>query len=398
MRRFFPTLFLVALTASSAPAQGPHGGADQLAVVRLQDWMRILGFELTLLQNEVLPELIDPGARRNLAEQVGRTIVAANTFERSLIPGVRADLLQQRYQEMDRQLHRLLEDTEFLANRIPTLRHSVKRLRFADEQMAALLVRPGGPDDFRLQAIRRQAESLDQAARDLYQAARLNLGGAPQAFALRENCRKFQQAAGIFLDRQQLGDPIEVLRRDYVQVDRSWRRLSQDINALPDVLGRRLHLPAERIDAVHARLCGMLGIEGGANLLPEHGDETVRRVLALLQGPWFVTAGYNNGRQYLGPNVADRMIFDGNRWIRDEKGTITASGFFRVVEVGRDLVKLEMFLADAPRNAPPIRAIIRMEGKILRYAHLLDSGSPFPATFQPRLGDRMLSVVWQRVE
>lgn len=398
MKRYIPALLLLASTTPNAPGQGPHGGADQLAVVRLQDWMRVLGFELTLLQNEVLPELIDPGARRNLAEQVGRTIVAATTFERSLIPGVRPDLLQQRYQEMDRQLHRLLDETEFLANRIPALRHSVKRLRFADEQMAALLVQPGAPNDFRLQAIRRQAEALDQAARDLYQAARLTLGGGPQTFALRENCRKFQQSAGIFLDRQQLGDPLEILRRDYVQVDRSWRRLSQDINGLPEVLGRRLHLPAERVDAVHARLCGMLGIEGGANLLPENGDETVRRVLALLQGPWFVAAGYNNGRQYLRADVADRMIFDGNRWIRDERGKVTASGIFRVVEVGRDLVKLELYPADAPRTAPPVRAIIRMEGKILRYAHLLEPGSPFPTTFQPRLGDRMLSVVWQRVE
>lgn len=388
---------VLALTATS-PALAQPGGPRSLApetIIRVQDALLFLGFELTLLERETIPLLKDPGFRNHLRQKVTALQAAASELERALQLGGKGFLIQKRYLQLDHTLHDLHDAIETSPGRTLALSQSAKRLNFVDTQLGGLLAihgGGGGEGEIFPVVLRRTAHALEEASDNLFQLAQVSLPADPVGLRIKDNCRKFRSAAGSFADRLELNEDLPEVRKRYNMVNRSWQRVAWDINALPDAKAHRLILAAQQVDQLHGRLSTMLKIDDGGDFLIRDGDEPIRNFLSIMQGSWSMQSYHNNGNLASGPDPNNKVVFSGNRMFRVEGGA-TSSFLFRVVEIQPKVVKIEMFSESDPRRPTPI--LLQVEGNILRYAHFLDNRG-FPPTFLPRPGDNMLTIVWRR--
>jgi len=385
---FLAILSLVPLGAAQPP--GRKAPLTSETIIRAQDALRMLGFELTMLETETLPSLTNPALRDDLRAHVRRVQIAVSDLQESMLPGGKSFLVYKRYSEMDHTLHELIESIDGSPFRTLALAQSAKRFNFLDTHLGGLFSAGGeGPAELLSVVLRRQAGALENAADDLYDLARNVLPADHNGLHAREAIRKYRVSAGVFRDRIDLDDGVPALRKSYSYPDQSWQRVAFDLNNLPPVQLNRLGAAAQRVDHLHNQILDTLKIEGGGYLIKER-DDKVRDVLAQMQGTWFMNSYHNNGKLMSGANPNSKMVFAGNRWFRYENGKV-GGGTLRVLESGAGTAKLE--LVASAGNATPV--LVHIEGNLMRYAHFLTRPA-FPGTFQPNPGDGMLSITWRR--
>ncbi|MFO0966671.1 MAG: hypothetical protein U0793_13950 [Gemmataceae bacterium] len=393
MRYVVPFLAVFAVV-TPAPAQPGPLPAESL--IRAQEWLRVLGFELTLLERETIPTIATPAVRSDLAAHVARLQVDVAALDRALFPGAPSGLGLKAFVVLDKDLHRLVEAIDAAPVKSLALRHAGKRLAFADTQLGGIFAGGDASDDLFPIALKRQTIAFQQAAADLLELTRLLPGDAVSG-RIRENTGRLNAALAAFGERLDRGESRKALRLSYFAVDAAWQRVAWDINPLPEALANRVILAARRCDHLNDRLTDLLKLEGGSYLLRE-GNPAVRTATALLQGAWFLNGFNQNGKLVSGPKADTRLIFSGHRWFRETDKVITNSGTYKLVDVEPGVAaKMELTITSGPEKGRVVPVLIRMEGNLLRYAYFLKKAA-YPTGFITVTGDNMASYTWRRVE
>lgn len=393
---------LLALLCFGAPGlAGPPGGPRPLApetVLRAQDALRYLGFELTLLERDILHSLKDADLRDQLRLRVNAVQISISGLERAFLPGGKSFFATKRYVQLDHDLHELLEVIQNSPSRSQALSQSGKRLAFVDTQLGGLLAGGGeGGEELFPVLLRRQGHALEEAATDLSELVKFTLPADAVGLRVRDNARRFRGSAGSFSDNLDVGGTLPEVRKQYGFVSRAWQRLAWDINSLPEPQAQRLLLAAQRVDHIHDRLSDLLKVEDAGHFLIKEGDDKTRQTAALLQGAWHINSIAQEGKLVSKANPNSKIIFSGNRWFRQEGGDISTGGVFRVVDTSPGASRLELTPGAGPSKGKPVPVLVRMEGNLLRYAHFL-SRPAFPTTFASVPGDAMISITWRREE
>ncbi|HUG66950.1 MAG TPA: hypothetical protein VMM76_04310 [Pirellulaceae bacterium] len=187
-------------------------------------WLRQLANDLDHLQEDLLFER--GKFPQGLQEQIDQVAQAVAHFQ--TVQAQRGDPahLQRDFQEMDEQIHELVNNLEKTGD--SWLRRQASRIRYSDEQLHyALRPQTAPPGASPRELLVRQAHLLETTARDLRElAARVNRRDG----SLDEAIREFDEHAEHFHGVVEKGADAEHLRKDFQDVDDAWHQVVELLN------------------------------------------------------------------------------------------------------------------------------------------------------------------------
>lgn len=211
------------------------------------------------LQAAAVDELTGP-RERTLYRQTDAVLAEALAFEEALKSGRRQDLYE-RFDRMDGKLHLLLESVRSLGGGHRVLARTARYLRATDDQLHyALSAGDTSPERTR-QSVQRQARALAAAARELKQTANYALGEVPGRGVLLGDVDRLAETAVEFSQALARGRSPAELRDAFAPINRAWDRVVGGLKKLP--AGENVYLlrSAGRLDRLHERLHGLLGVK-----------------------------------------------------------------------------------------------------------------------------------------
>jgi len=228
-------------------------------------WLWQLESELEHLQEDLHYERgTYPSGLSDQVEQVSR---AVTHFHHVLRRNDDPQHLMRDFQEMDQQIHQLVDRMEQSAD--SWLRRQAERIRYADEQLHYTVQARWGSQSNSRQILARHAHLLEAEAKNLRTlASRLDR----RDNGIREATQSFAEEAEHFHRVVEQGANMEHLRDDFRQLDDQWHHVVTRINR--SAAGMYLRRTAQNVDRVHNQIHQML-TSGQPGHPPVYGRQQV---------------------------------------------------------------------------------------------------------------------------
>lgn len=247
---------MLAIAVPAAAVQPPQRAVvdGRRGTTSAERWVRQLASDIEHLQEDLHYERgTYPEQLREQAEQASRAVAH---FHRVLRQSDDREHVMRDFEEMDRQIHQLVDRINQSTDR--WLRRQASRIQYADEQLHyALRTRqaegPGGMQDL----VARQAHLLESQARELQMLVQR---GTRQDGGVRDAVDAFADEAEHFHEVVERGADIEHLRDDFRELDESWHRVAELLNrsSYSFYVRRR----AQDVNRVHNQLHGIMETGG----------------------------------------------------------------------------------------------------------------------------------------
>ena len=216
-------------------------------------WVQQLANDLDHLQEDLFFERGKfPQGLQKQIDQVAQAVAHFQTVQAQ-----RGDPahLQQDFQEMDEQIHELVNQLEKTGD--SWLRRQASRIRYSDEQLHySLQPKSSPPSASPRELLARQAHLLETTARDLRElAARVNRNDG----SLDEAVREFAEQAEHFHGVVEKGADAEHLRRDFQEVDNAWHQVVELLNRSSYIY--YLRSAAQDVNRVHNQVHELVSLD-----------------------------------------------------------------------------------------------------------------------------------------
>jgi len=228
------------------PGPGERGSVPQAA----EQWTRQLEDELDHLEEDLHYER--GTYPQGLAEQIDHTSRTVARFRQLLRRSESPERLLREFQEMDQQVHQLVDRLE--ASNDGWLRRQAARIRYPDEQLHYVLRRmEGNRRDANHELIARQAHLLEREARSLQ-----DLVGrvARRDDDLQRAIGDFAEAVAHFHQTAERAADQGHLKDDFRDIDETWGKVVERINRSP--YGLYLRRNAQNVNLVHNQIYELL--------------------------------------------------------------------------------------------------------------------------------------------
>lgn len=258
MKRLSCTLLLgLLLTSTPLSAQPPRSGPQQRgsAPQSAEQWARQLENELDHLEEDLHYER--GTYPRGLAEQIDQTSRAVARFRQVLRRNESPERLMREFQEMDQQVHRLVDRLQGSGD--GWLQRQAARIRYPDEQLHYVLRRmEGNRQDSNRELIARHAHLLEREARSLQElVGRV----ARRDDDLRRAIGEFADAVEHFHQTAERNADLGHLNNDFRDIDETWGSVVERINRSP--YGLYLRRNAQNVNRVHNQIYELLAAAPG---------------------------------------------------------------------------------------------------------------------------------------
>ena len=251
MTRYHAAVLLTAIGVA-APALGqprgetPDRPSPSPSVGR---WVRQLSYDLEHLQEDLFFERGE--YPEGLGEQVEQVSLAVAHFQQVRLQSNDQRHLQQDFQEMDKQIHRLVRTLEQSGDH--WLRRQASRISYSDEQLHFALQRKENPRISSRELLARQSHLLENVARDLHH---LDERGNRRDKRLGDAIQEFRDQTKHFHHEVEQGADREHLRRDFQEVDEAWHDVVERLNG--STYAYYLRAAAHNVDRVHNQVHEMV--------------------------------------------------------------------------------------------------------------------------------------------
>jgi hypothetical protein len=245
---FLPTL---------AQAQ-PH--LAQTEFMQIREAANLLVHHVEELMDDIRDEL-GGDKERHLYHHGTQVLRASVEFQRSLRPEINRAQMVREFEEMDRHVHRLLEEIQRLPRVSSEMQRRAARLRGADEQLHFALFKSDNAPDRRREALIRQAHAFHEESRELANWARYTLANNPRSRQFQEAMERVVSEAQHLHQVAHRGAELDHLKRDFADLDRSWSRALQEFKDLRPREEYVLIRAVEQLDQIHDHLQHLLGFE-----------------------------------------------------------------------------------------------------------------------------------------
>lgn len=231
---------------SAADRRSPESSTTAAA----ERWVRQLDNEINHLQEDLFYERGD--YPRGLDEQAEQASRAVAHFHHVLVRSSDRQHLMRDYQEMDRQIHQLVDLLNQSDDR--WLRRQATRILYPDEQLHYVLRtastdRQSGADEL----LARQAHLLEREAENLRELSdRIDHRDG----RLRQAVASFADEAKHFHQVVERGADAEHLHNDFRKVDEAWHQAVERINQ--SAYGFYLRRTAHDVNRVHNQIHSMM--------------------------------------------------------------------------------------------------------------------------------------------
>jgi hypothetical protein len=230
-----------------------HAVAHRAATVLVQDLER--------LQEDVVQFLVGPKATPTY-RAVEAVLRAATQLKDAVKPGAETGTLLRKHAEFEHRLTALLKTIRALGPEQRVVQRSADHVRADNEELFYLLV-AGSPGAQQTDAaLRRQAEALAQAARNLELTARASLQSDLSRKVLSDDIKKLAQQSERFA--KGLGSDVDrqAAAKHFAAIDQAYAMTVQQMNLLAPGENLSLLRAASRFDRLYGRLHRLLGIQG----------------------------------------------------------------------------------------------------------------------------------------
>ena len=276
--RFFgPALLLVVLGAAQALAQIPQqplpfrGFGTQPGIGANQSqlglWAGQVAMSVQTVRDQCNAMALPAAQKIQLVVLGDRAVNLANGFHQLALRPTNAAQLNAQHAAMDVALDQFVSTVQQMTAGNPGLSQSISRLQYADERLHAALggANPGG--DTQRTIVMRLARSLDDQAEELRAVIDdLNIPGGGRD--LSRGLRSYANRTGRLARDVEAGGTIDIAQREYAEVERIWRGLTQPILVLAN-RDSRIRIQAARVESLHSELGRALGGNtGNPGILP----------------------------------------------------------------------------------------------------------------------------------
>jgi hypothetical protein len=241
------------------PAPGPAWTAEQLNEIR--GLVRQLNRDIELLADRIL-ESVEKEKALALYRQADRLLGTVVAFEQACRAGVARQDLYRQFENMDRDLHALMEAVQAVAQGKPALERGITHVQAADEELHFALSAGDISEAHMKEVLQRQALALTLVTDGLDRLAEPVLGADQGRGVLKGDLHKLHAAAQKFQQLVLKSRDRQRLHSDFQELNLAWERVVGGLKALPPQESVILLRAAARVDRIHGRLYQMLGFKG----------------------------------------------------------------------------------------------------------------------------------------
>jgi hypothetical protein len=229
----------------------------------VRHWAQQLAQDIQALMEDISIEL-PRREQRELYRRADRTLQAVRHFRQSLRAGVGRDHIYRDFNDMDREVHGLLEAMRDVDKDERALRRAASRINYADQQLHYAISHGDTSEGRRREVVERQARALATEATELYQTARYVLPDGPRGRHIEEMMRQFMDEANLFHRKMQERNEgwLVPVRAYFEKVDKDWYRVARDLGALTARENAYLRNRIERVELIMAQLYQRLDVPG----------------------------------------------------------------------------------------------------------------------------------------
>jgi hypothetical protein len=250
--------FPLAAAAAETPAR-PRPEHAYLTAVRAA--AQTLVRQVERLQEDIIADL-GGQKERTLYRQADEVLGEAERFQRSVKSGASHPALYKAFNALDLKQEALLKAVRAAGKNAPGLTRSAARITAAAGELHYALSTGDTAEGQTRQVMRRQAEALGAAVRDLGQTAHYALAASADRDTLEVNLRKLTEATERFQKSLTKKAGRRQLQDEFTRLGHAWKLVSAGLNRLPVRENIYLLRGAARVEHFTTRLYQLLGLKG----------------------------------------------------------------------------------------------------------------------------------------
>jgi uncharacterized protein (TIGR03067 family) len=389
MTRYTLPLVVLMLGVALSAARPEPPGAEREALEKARERLQALLHEVDLLRETAAHEVREQNLRQGLTRECGEVRETAGRLEKELRPGAEPRRLHATYQELDRQVERLIQDAGRVKPEARGVHQVAGRVRQIGDHLDFQAVAWNPAEDRARGGIVRQARALEWTAKELAETARGLFPPDRPGGRFVEACERLSRAAGAFRGEAERGQRVEELRRHFGPVAQAWTQLARQYAGLPPREGYPLDPSIEHLDDAAGRLAGLLkvGLEP-AHIRPDR-PPAVGRELARFQGTWLV-----DSEQAMGSYVR----IEGNRaTVGTNNGLAYVMMFWLLTPDAEGIKEIDLWRIEGVHKGSFYRGIYRFDGPNRLYiCYNFTPGGRRPTQFVTNEAANIYSKLWVR--